>query len=138
MYTPNQIVDYIIDNHLEADFLANMQVHKGDFSIGEIADKKLILKDEKCFLISKNYSINTQITDEDIIVAVHNKLYVSAFISRKSDTYNVHFLVHMYPENMKQQFENEITMDVIRYMITSTVIALRLDSIDKVKKYIEK
>ena len=138
MYTPNQIVDYIIDNHLEADFLANMQVHKGDFSIGEIADKKLILKDEKCFLISKNYSINTQITDEDIIVAVHNKLYVSAFISRKSDTYNVHFLVHMYPESMKQQFENEITMDVIRYMITSTVIALRLDSIDKVKKYIEK
>lgn len=138
MYTPNQIVDYIIDNHLEADFLANMQVHKGDFSIGEIADKKLVLKDEKCFLISKNYSINTQITDEDIIVAVHNKLYVSAFISRKSDTYNVHFLVHMYPESMKQQFENEITMDVIRYMITSTVIALRLDSIDKVKKYIEK
>lgn len=138
MYTPNQIVDYIIDNHLEADFLANMQVHKGDFSIGEIADKKLILKEGKCFLISKNYSINTQITDEDIIVAVHNKLYVSAFISRKSDTYNVHFLVHMYPESMKQQFENEITMDVIRYMITSTVIALRLDSIDKVKKYIEK
>lgn len=138
MYTPNQIVDYIIDNHLEADFLANMQVHKGDFSIGEIADKKLVLKDEKCFLVSKNYSINTQITDEDIIVAVHNKLYVSAFISRKSDTYNVHFLVHMYPESMKQQFENEITMDVIRYMITSTVIALRLDSIDKVKKYIEK
>ena len=135
-YTPNQIVDYIIDNGLEADFLANMQLHKRDFSIGEIADKKFILRDGQCFFKSKMYSINTEIADEDIITAVHNELYISAFISRKSDSYNVHFLVHQYPKRMKEQFENDITMEVIRYMIMSTVLALRLDTIEKVKDYI--
>lgn len=137
-YTPNQIVDYIIDNGFEADFLANMQLHKGNFSIGEIADKRLVLKDGRCYFRSKSYSINTEVLDEDIIVAVHNELYVSAFISRKDEKYNVHFLVHQYPVSMKEQFENEITMDVVKYMVMATVLALRLDTEKKVMDYIGK
>lgn len=136
MYTPAQIVDYIFEENKEADFLATMQLHKGDFSIGEIADKKFIIKDGRCRFFSKMYSINTEIEDEDIATAAHNQLYISAFVSRKQDTYNVHFLVHQYPERMKEQFENEITMEVVRYMIMSTVIALRLDTKEKVLKYI--
>lgn len=137
-YTPRQIVDFIFEENLEADFLATMQLHKCDFSIGEIPDKKFLLKDGKCFFKSKMYEINTEISDEDIITAVHNGLYVSAFISRKSQKYNVHFLVHEYPSSMKERFEDEITRDVVRYMITATVVALRLDSKEKVKDYIKK
>ena len=137
-YTPNQIVEYILNENIEADFLATMQLHKGDFSIGEIPDKKFVIRDGRCMFKSKQYSINTEVTDEDIITAAHNKLYISAFISRKSDKYNVHFLVHQYPESMKEQFENQITMDVVRYMIMMTVLALRLDTIEKVRDYIKK
>lgn len=135
-YTPRQIVDYIFENNLEGDFLSAVQLHKGDFSIGEIADKKFKLKDEKCFFMSKMYSINTEVMDEDIITAVHNDLYISAFVSRKGTSFNVHFLVHQYPNSMKERFEDNITVEVVRYMITSTVLALRLDSIEKVKSYI--
>lgn len=137
-YTPKQIVDYIIDEGLEADFLANMQMHKGDFSIGEIPDKKFVIRDGKCIFKSKMYSINTEISDEDISNAAANKSYISAFVSRKSDDYNVHFLVHKYPEGDKEKYEDEITMEVVRYMITMTVLALRLDNIEKVKAYISK
>lgn len=138
MYTPTQIVDYILNEKIEAEFLANMQLHKGDFSIGEIADKKFLIKNGKCIFKSKMYSINTEVDDEDIVTAAHNKLYISAFISRKSEKYNVHFLVHRYPESMKEQFEDEITAEVIRYMITMTVLALRLDTKEKVMQYISK
>lgn len=136
-YTPNQIVDYIIDEKLEADFLSSMQMHKGDFSIGEIADKHFNIKDGKCFFKSKMYSINTEIKDEDIITAAHNGLYVSAFISRRGEVYQVHFLVHQYPEGMKNRFEEEITMEIVRYMIMATVLALRLDTPKKVQNYIK-
>lgn len=135
-YTPNQIVDYILEEHMEAEFLANMQLHKGEFSIGEIPDKYFKLREGKYFFRSKLYSINTEITDEDIITAVHNQLYISVFISRKSGMRNVHFLLHQYPKSMKSQFEDEITQEVIRYMILMTVLALRLDTKEKVKAYI--
>lgn len=136
-YTPKQIVDYIIEENMEADFLSTMQLHKGDFSIGEIADKQFYFDEGRCFFKSKFYSINTEVADEDIITAAHNKLYISAFISRKSQAYNVHFLVHQYPESMKERFADEITKEVVRYMIMSTVLALRLDTKEKVKDYIK-
>ena len=82
------------------------------------------------------YKINIQITDDDIITAVMNGLYVSAFISRQGDAYNVHFLVHAYPENMKSQFEDEILKEVLRYMIMMTIVRLRLDTPEKVEEYL--
>lgn len=134
-YTPKGIVDYIIENGLEADVLAQMQIHKGGYSIGEIADKKFLLRDSGCKFMSKSYEINIKIEDEDIITAVHNGLYISAFISRKDESYNVHFLVHQYPESMKTRFEDEIATEVIRYMLLHTVVALRLDTPQKVRDY---
>ena len=77
-----------------------------------------------------------QITDDDIITAVMNGLYVSAFISRQGDAYNVHFLVHAYPENMKSQFDDEILKEVLRYMIMMTIVRLRLDTPEKVEEYL--
>jgi len=50
--------------------------------------------------------------------------------------YNVHFLVHAYPENMKSQFENETLKEVLRYMIMMTIVRLRLDTPDKVEEYL--
>ena len=82
------------------------------------------------------YKINMQITDDDIITAVMNGLYVSAFISRQGDAYNVHFLVHAYPENMKSQFDDEILKEVLRYMIMMTIVRLRLDTPEKVEEYL--
>ena len=120
-YTPNDIYDYIIENDRESEFLQAITLHKQNFSIGEITEM---------------YKINIQITDDDIITAVMNGLYVSAFISRQGDAYNVHFLVHAYPENMKSQFDDEILKEVLRYMIMMTIVRLRLDTPEKVEEYL--
>ena len=75
-------------------------------------------------------------TDDEIVTAVLNGLYVSAFLSRKDDNYRVHFLVSGYPAEMKARFEEEITKEVVRYMIMSVIMACRLDREKKLKIYI--
>lgn len=136
-YTPNDIYGYIIENDKESEFLQAITLHKQNFSIGEITDRRFLVKEDKTVkFISKMYKINIQITDDDIITAVMNGLYVSAFISRQGDVYNVHFLVHTYPENMKSQFEDEILKEVLRYMIMMTIVRLRLDTPKKVEEYL--
>ena len=87
-------------------------------------------------MVSKAYSLDIKLTDDEILTAAINGLYISAFISRKDDKYNVHFLVHQYPESMKAQFEEAIMNEVINYMISTTILALRLDSPEKVNQYI--
>lgn len=136
--TPNQIVEYIFKNNYEASFLSNMQMYKGGFSIGEIADRRFVIKDGRCHFRSKTYQINTEIFDDDIIAAANNGMYISAFLSRKAENYNVHFLVHQCKKEEKEQFEEEITMEVVRYMIMATVLALRLDTEKKVDDYLER
>ena len=80
-YTPNDIYDYIIENDRESEFLQAITLHKQNFSIGEITDRRFLVKEDKTVkFISKMYKINIQITDDDIITAVMNGLYVSAFI----------------------------------------------------------
>ena len=79
-YTPNDIYDYIIENDRESEFLQAITLHKQNFSIGEITDRRFLVKEDKTVkFISKMYKINIQITDDDIITAVMNGLYVSAF-----------------------------------------------------------
>ncbi len=136
-YTPRDILNYVYDNNLECDFLLALANYVQNFSIGEITDKQIERRGEDFYLISQSYSINMKLPDDEILTAAINGLYISAFVSRKEDTYNIHFLVHQYPESMKSRFEEEITKDVIDYMIYGTITALRLDTPDKIDKYIK-
>ena len=80
--------------------------------------------------------MDIKITDDEVLTAAINGLYISAFISRKDDNYRVRFLVHQYPDQMKARFEEEITKDVVDYMIYGTIMALRLDTPEKVNAYL--
>lgn len=137
-YTPKDIYDYIMKEEKETEFLQMITNHKHNFSIAEITDKRFRIKEDNTIkFISKMYQIHMKIPDDDIVTAVLNGLYVSAFISRYENDYNVHFLVHRYPESMKSQYEDEILSEVIRYMIMMTIVRLRLDTHQKVNEYIQ-
>lgn len=137
-YTPRDILNYIYSNKLDTDFLFALTNHVQNFSIGEITDKQIVKRGDDYYLVSKAYSLDIKLTDDEILTAAINGLYISAFISRKDDKYNVHFLVHQYPESMKAQFEEAIMNEVVNYMISTTILALRLDSPAKVNQYISR
>lgn len=134
-YTPKDMLKYVLDKDLEAAFLGSLATNTGNYSIGEITDVKWTRDGGSCILKSDSYNLDMPITDDQIVTAVCNQLYVSAFISRHESKYDLHFLVHQYPISMKPQFEDEITHAVIQYMIMKTIIALRLDSPEKIDKY---
>lgn len=136
MNTPNDILNYIYENKKEMDFMAALMLHKQNFSIAELTDANLEKEGNDFFLKSKQYQINVKIEDDEIQTAIMNQMYVSTFISRFNDSYQIHFLVHKYPKSMKQQFDEQILEEVLRYMILKTVIALRLDSFEKVDEYL--
>ena len=131
-YTPRDILAYVYEKHMEDEFLLALASHVENFSIGEITDKRIEKRGEDYFLVSKAYSLDIKLTDDEILTAAMNGLYISAFISRKEDNYKLHFLVHKYPKSMKSRFEEEITKEVIDYMIQGTILALRLDTPDKI------
>lgn len=134
-YTPVDMLKYVLDHDMEASFLTAVSMHVGGYSIGEIADKEFVEKDGSLRFKSKSYDINVELTDDDVITAYRNGLYISAFISRKEDNYQVHFLVHRYPVSMKIEYDETITAEVVQYMILKTIIALRLDNREKIRKY---
>ena len=136
-YTPRDILAYVYEKHLEDEFLLALASHVENFSIGEITDKKIEKRGEDYFLVSKAYSLDIKLTDDEILTAAMNGLYISAFISRKEDNYKLHFLVHKYPKSMKSRFEEEITKEVIDYMIQGTILALRLDTPEKIERYVK-
>ena len=115
--TPTDCYNYIIENDFEMPVLGAMMNHVGGYSIAEIADGRFHNRDE-------------------IVTAVLNGLYVSAFISRNQDKYQIHFLVSGYPVDMKCRYEEHIAKGVVKYMIMSTIVACRLDSEKKLKEYI--
>ena len=135
-YTPRDMLEYVYENHLDGEFLLALASHVENFSIGEITDKRIEKRGEDYFLVSKAYALDIKLTDDEILTAAMNGLYISAFISRKEDNYKLHFLVHKYPESMKPRFEEEITKEVIDYMIQGTILALRLDTPDKIHDYL--
>lgn len=135
-YTPRDILNYVYEKELDTQFLLATANHVQDFSIGEITDKKIEKRGEDFYLVSKSYHLDIKITDDEVLTAAINGLYISAFISRKDDNYRVHFLVHQYPDRMKARFEEEITKDVVDYMIYGTIMALRLDAPEKVNAYL--
>lgn len=136
-YTPRDILDYVYDQKLDTQFLLTLSGHKQNFLIGEITDKEIVKRGEDFYLVSKSYKLDIKITDDEVLTAAMNGLYISAFISRKEDSYQVHFLVHQYPESMKARFEEEITKDVIDYIIYGTILGLRLDTPEKIREYLD-
>lgn len=135
-YTPKDILNYVYEKKLDTDFLLAIAAHMDNFSIGEITDKQIKKRGEDFYLTSKAYQLDVKLTDDEVLTAAINGLYISAFISRKEDSYQVHFLVHQYPESMKARFEEEITKDVIDYIIYGTIMALRLDTPEKIQAYL--
>lgn len=135
-YTPGDILNYVYEQKLDTQFLLALAAHTQNFSIGEITDKVIEKRGEDFYLVSKSYQLDIKLTDEEVLTAAINGLYISAFISRKENNYQVHFLVHQYPESMKARFEEEITKDVIDYIIYGTIIALRLDTPKKIRDYL--
>lgn len=135
-YTPKDILNYVYEKKLDTDFLLAIAAHMDNFSIGEITDKQIKKRGEDFYLTSKAYQLDVKLTDDEVLTAAINGLYISAFISRKDDNYQVHFLVHQYPESMKARFEEEITKDVIDYIIYGTIMALRLDTPEKIQAYL--
>ena len=136
-YTPRDMLEYVYENHLDGEFLLALASHVENFSIGEITDKKIEKRGEDYFLVSKAYALDIKLTDDEILTAAMNGLYISAFISRKEDNYKLHFLVHKYPQSMKSRFEEEITKEVVDYMIQGTILALRLDTPEKIERYVK-
>ncbi len=135
-YTPDDIYNYIIKNQLESSFLSSLVSYKQNFSIAEITDARFKARENNCRLFSTSYSLNIKIEDDEIIAALMTNMYVSAFISRFGDTYNVHFLTHPCTVDDKSLHEDKILQRVIRYMIMSTIVTLRLDDPAKVDAYI--
>ncbi|MEE1009374.1 MAG: hypothetical protein UH963_09590 [Agathobacter sp.] len=135
-YSPRDILNIVKEQGREADFFTSLTSHINNYTIAEITDCKYKEKDGKYFLMSQTYKLNIEITDDDILTALMNKLYVSAFISRFNDSYNIHFLVHRYPASMKPKFEEEIAGEVFDYMMLKTIITLRLDNPKKLEEYL--
>ncbi len=138
MNTPRDILEYIISEGLESEFLLSVSRFKNNYTIGEIGDGRFTVKDGVTYFRSKGFNINVPVDDDNVAAAVADKQYISAFISRKYDAYQVHFLVHKYPESMKTQFDEIIVKEVIQYMILKTVVALRLDTFEKVNEFVTK
>lgn len=136
-YTPVEILDYVIDNEKEADFMVSMTMHKYGYSIGEITDVIFKWKDDHLKMISKAYKLNQIIDDPDIVIAAQAGKYISSFISRYNDAYQIHFLVHDCMKEDKEKYDDEITKRVIQYMIFKTIKQLRLDTPEKVDSYLK-
>ena len=111
-YTPGDILNYVYEKELDTQFLLATANHVQDFSIGEITDKKIEKRGEDFYLISRSYHLDIKITDDEVLTAAINGLYISAFISRKDDNYRVHFLVHQYPDQMKARFEEKLRVEI--------------------------
>ena len=134
-YTPQELVDFVREEGLEFDFLQALMQHVQGYTIGEVVDQEIKEEEEQCRLASASYGLDIEITDPEIIGAIRAKRYVSAFLSRYNEVYQVHFLIHPYRRDQKEKYEEEITKEVVRYMMIQTILTLQLDTKGKVKKY---
>lgn len=135
-YSPADILRYVYDNELDFAFMNAIMMQQGGYSIAEVSDKRFVQVKEEYRLKSVLYKLNVTVTDDEIITAILNQMYISTFISRMGESYQIHFLVHRYPISMKERFEEEITKEVVQYMIAKTIVTLRLDTPAKIKEYL--
>ena len=136
-YAPIDILEYVIENEKEADFTLAMSMHKGGYSIGEIPDIRFVWKDDVMTMKSNAYKLNETIEDPDIMIACKAGKYISVFLSRYGEHYQIHFLVHECLNEEKPQNEEEITERVVQYMILKTIKQLRLDTPEKIDSYLK-
>lgn len=136
MNSPKDIYRYIIDSGRESDFLTCILLHKQNYSIAELPDAVFSQDEGQWRLQSKTYHLNMPVNDPEILAAAANGLYITVFLSRKEEQYQLHFLTHPYPAALKPRFEEDIAKEVVRYMILKTVVALRLDTPEKVDAYL--
>lgn len=136
-YTPVDILDYILDNNRDADFMLAMSMHKMGYSIGEIPDVKFEWNDDKMSILSDAYRLQREVADMDIMVANRAGKYISTFISRFGEMYQIHFLVHDYMVEEKSAHEEEIAERVVQYMILKTIKQLRLDTPEKAEQFMK-
>lgn len=136
-YTPVDILDYILDNNRDADFMLAMSMHKMGYSIGEIPDAKFEWNDDKMSIQSDAYRLQREVVDMDIMVAYRAGKYISTFISRFGEMYQIHFLVHDYMVEEKSEHEEEIAERVVQYMILKTIKQLRLDTPEKAEQFMK-
>lgn len=135
-YIPKELLDFIIEEKMEQEFFQAMMQHVQGYSIAEITDRAFTQQDATYRMQSEMFALDIEVVEDDIITAIMNKLYVSAFLSRYEDTYQIHFLVHPYPERMKEKFEEKITEDVVHYMILQTIVSLKMDTKGKIRTYV--
>lgn len=136
MNTPQDIYDYVVRSGRESEFLTAIMLHKQGYSIAELGDARFAEKDGVCRLCSEQYNLSLPISDDEIIAAVRNGLYITPFLSRQGEQYQIHFLVHRYAAKDKAEFEEEIAREVVRCMILKTIVALRLTTWRKVDEFI--
>lgn len=135
MNTPQDIYNSIVRDRKESEFLTAILLQKQGYSIGEIPDA-VFSTQTGCRLTSRQYGLDLEIGDEEIAAAVRSGRYVTAFLSRQGERYQLHFLTHPYPAVEKAAYEEPIAREVVRYMILKTVIALRLTTPEKVDEYL--
>lgn len=135
MNTPQDIYNYIVRSGKESEFLTAILLQRQGYSIGEIPDAVFDIQ-SGCRLRSRQYRLDLEIADEEIAAAVRSGRYVTAFISRQGETYQLHFLTHPYPADRKADYEEPVAREVVRYMILKTIIALRLTTWKKVDEYL--
>lgn len=136
MNTPQDIYQYVINSGKESDFLSAILMQRQQYSIGEIPDAVFTAEGGAGRLQSARYNLNLTIEDAEIVAAICDQRYITAFLSRHGEQYQVHFLVHRYPAAQKIQFEEAIAREVVRYMILKTIVALRLTTWRKVDEYL--
>ena len=81
--TPKECYDYIVKNELETAVIGAMMQQTDNYSIAEIADARFHNREGKISFTSAGYKINIEVTDDEIVTAVLNGLYVSAFLIKK-------------------------------------------------------
>lgn len=136
-YSPVDILDYVLANDKDADFMLSISLHKQGYSIGEIPDLKLVWINDQLIMKSNAYNLEQTVADMDIMIAYKSGKYISAFISRYNENYQIHFLVHECLLDEKPKFEDDIANRVVQYMILKTIKQLRLDTPQKVDAYLK-
>lgn len=136
-YSVEEMCQYMKDEELVIPVLHANRVCKNRYSIMEIFDAKFQREGDKVRLISKDLDLYELMEDDNIITAVINEIYLTAFVERNQDAYFVHVLVSKYPRCLKKRYEKEIFDEVIDYMLQQIIKSQNLTTKGRLMKYIE-